>query len=155
MIKLKMKKLLAVLLAVLCVVSLTAVAASAGGLNIPSFDPPNLGQVFQHAEDVIHKQAEGALGGRFSVTIRNPTNNPVFYSFNGEEQIALMPHFERTHSGVGNAEIRFDSGKGDGSFYEYSLPSGKSYSFKWGPGQKSDVFGDVSTVQTLNLFSDS
>lgn len=83
------------------------------GLNIPSFDLPTVGQVFQPANDII-RQVEGVVGENYSVTIRNMTNTQVFYSFNGEEQIVLMPNFQRTHSGPGSAEIRFDRGVGDG-----------------------------------------
>lgn len=68
-------------------------------------------------------------GGRYSVTLRNPTNWNVAYSLNGKSQISLMPGYRRTHTGNGKVQIKFDIGRGDGTFRSYSLGSGKTYKF--------------------------
>jgi hypothetical protein len=96
------------------------------------------------------QRTESIAGGRFEVTIRNPGKNPVFYSLNGQEQIALLGGMKCTHSGVGKAEIRFDRGLGDGSYFDYNLPSGQSYSFKW----IHTDYPEWGRVRMLNLYKD-
>src|SRR5262249_21764738 len=72
----------------------------------PSVDPsaldptnPNseLRKTLAHAADVIHGQIDSALGVRFSVTLRNPTDRPIVYRFNGQDQVALGRGMQVTH----------------------------------------------------------
>jgi hypothetical protein len=84
---------------------------------------------FNKNSSVSKKVDSVVYGGRFSVTLRNPTNNPVAYSINGERQISLLPGYRITHSGVGKCDITFDIGRGDGTIRAYNLPSGKTFHF--------------------------
>jgi hypothetical protein len=79
----------------------------------------------------VSKNIDSVMGGRFSVTIRNPTRHVVFYTLNGRDPGGLMPGYQRTHTGVGTAEIRFDIGRGDGSISAYTLGSGRTYHFQY------------------------
>jgi hypothetical protein len=124
------------------------------GLSLPSFAQLDPGQIFQPAQDII-RGVEGAAGERYSITLRNMTNDIVNYNLNGEPQIGLLPHYQVTHRGGGSsAEIRFDNGTGTGVVYEYNLPSGRSYTFQRVPGKAEDAVGDIFDAQVLNLFSD-
>ena len=144
----------------LMVVGLTAVglAGTAGGAmaqwNPSKIDPFNKNSdVRRLGRDVDRerlKRMESVAGGRFEVTLRNPGKNPVYYSVNGEKQIALLGGMKRTHRGVGTAEVRFDRGLGDGSVFDYTLGSGKTYVFKW----ETTDYPEVGRVQMLNLFKD-
>lgn len=140
---------------------------SMGGLpSFSSAEPPGLDQLkeldptnknsevskdLKHAEEVVNKQIDSAFGGRFTVTIRNPTSKVVFYTFNGEKQIGLPADYQRTHRGVGKAEIRFDRGLGDDSVFDYNLSSGKTYHFRW---IMTDL-PEVGKVSMLNLYGDA
>lgn len=112
--------------------------------GLKDFDPFN-------KNGQVGKKLDSAMGGRFTVTLRNPTKSYLVYTFNGERQIALPPGYKRTHTGVGNAEIRFDVGAGDGTFQAYNLGSGQSYHFRWkyvppldwsGGGDRLDLYRD-------------
>ena len=117
--------------------------------DLSQFDP---GPALGHAADVISGVVGNAVGGSFSVTIRNPTDVPINYSINGEAQIALLARMQRVHSGTGRnfAEIQFDRALGDGSVFDYNLASGQSYSFQFVRVNLPD-FPDANM---LNLFMD-
>ena len=130
-------------------------AAQAQLIKKPSdLDPFNKNSgIRQGGRDVDReriRQTESALGGRFEVTVRNPGKNSVYYKFNGEEQIALSGGMQRTHRGVGTPEIRFDRGLKDGSYFAYTLSSGKSYSFRW----QDMNLPEVGRARVLNLHRD-
>jgi hypothetical protein len=104
------------------------------GWGVKDLDPFNKnsgsGKTLKKADDIRLKKTDGVMGGRYEVTIRNPTKGPVFYTFNGEVQIGLLAHQKRTHRGTGKPEIEFSSGY-DGGVRSYRLDSGRTYQFGW------------------------
>jgi len=123
-----------------CLVASVALAVfSLGAPSIGSaqFDP---GRALREARDRARRAAEAEAGRaadsinratqgvRFEVKIKNPTRSPLYYNFNGQPQIALMPGYTRTHSGVGSPSIRFDNGAGQD--VDYALNPYQSYTFQ-------------------------
>ncbi len=109
--------------------------------GIKDLDPTNknsgAGKAARKADDIRRKQTDSVMGGRYEVTLRNPTNGPVFYNFNGEVQIGLLANQKRIHRGTGNPEIEFGSGY-DGGIRSYRLYSGLTYEFGWKSYQALD-----------------
>lgn len=97
----------------------------------------------------VSKALDSARGGRYEVTLRNPTKNPIFYQINGQEQVGLPAGYKVTLRGVGTAQIKFDIGAGDGTYRSYNLRSGRSYYFDY---RNSPAVGASSGGSFLDLF---
>ena len=115
--------------------------------GLPDLDPS---QIFDWTTETVTHASAVIEGQHFSVTIVNPTQGPINYSFMGEEQIALLPHYQRTHQGYGSPEIRFDAGTGNGTFRDYNLTNGSINDFKW--VSRPGVGAEPHTVTELDLF---
>lgn len=121
--------------------------------GIKDLDPTNknsgLRESAARIDEVRRRQMESMAGGRFTITLRNPTRGPVFYKLNGETKIGLLAGQQVTHRGVGKAEIEF--GSGNGGIRSYALSSGRSYKFAW---VYHRPLGAEGGQHLLNLFND-
>jgi len=134
--------------------TLDKLAAADRGWGVGDLNPFNPDSGINKAAANVDQQRihamEGAVGGRYTVTLRNPTRWPVHYAINGQEQIALLAGNRVRLSGLGTCTISFDAGTHDGSQFTYDLPSGTTYHFEW----RHDGFSESGPIDQLHLFKD-
>jgi len=134
--------------------TLDKLAAADRGWGISDLDPFNKNSGINKTAAQVDQQRihamEGVAGGRYTVTLRNPTRRPINYAINGQEQIAILAGRAVRLSGLGTATISFDAGTNDGSRFTFDLPGGNTYHFEW----RHDGFSESGPIDQLHLFKD-